>query len=211
MLHVFQIRRCFEGPGQVDILDRKLTESKVRNLQGFHIQHDWLFPEPPPSWQRYFSDLMREISQWPTVFVPSLHGDPYSMFFLGWSRIYFYYSLITILSCLVGFNSKEKCGKYSVGIWNFATKISKQKVSGEKNVRSQLMAVWKVAGKVKNLNIKMYCQIIIIFLYKRVDDVDNFRHRSCPASSLSRYTRCFDVLCKCKEIPFIFSGKNKIR
>ena len=69
-LHSFQIKEdniYFEGPGQVDILDRKLTESRVRNLESFHIQHDWLFPAPPPSWKIYFTDLMREISLWPTV------------------------------------------------------------------------------------------------------------------------------------------------
>ena len=88
---------CFEGPGQVDILDRKLTESKVGNLGSFQIQQDWLFPAPPPPWKRYFTDLSREISQWPTVLFTCL--GPLLAVYFSQDEVEFIFITLLLLFC----------------------------------------------------------------------------------------------------------------
>ena len=51
----------------VDILDKKLKEAKIENLQKFRLLYSSLFPAPPAKFHQQFTDLLSDISGWPTV------------------------------------------------------------------------------------------------------------------------------------------------
>lgn len=54
------------GPSQVEVLHRKLTESRIYR-ESQHISYCSLFPPPPVTAWMDFKHLMREISVWPTA------------------------------------------------------------------------------------------------------------------------------------------------
>ena len=51
---------------EVDILDNKLKEAQIENLN-FRLFYSSLFPSPPPKYHDQFTDLLTDISGWPTV------------------------------------------------------------------------------------------------------------------------------------------------
>ena len=51
---------------EVDILDNKLKEANIENLN-FRLFYSSLFPSPPPKYHEQFTDLLTDISGWPTV------------------------------------------------------------------------------------------------------------------------------------------------
>ena len=68
------------GPAEVDILDSKLKEAKMGD-KDFRLFYSSLFPSPPPKYHDQFTDLLTDISGWPTV-------SPGSLIFSSWI-IYF--------------------------------------------------------------------------------------------------------------------------
>jgi hypothetical protein len=53
------------GPAEVDILDNKLKEANIEN-SNFRLFYSSLFPSPPPKYHDQFTDLLTDISGWPT-------------------------------------------------------------------------------------------------------------------------------------------------
>lgn len=53
------------GPAEVDILDSKLKEAKMGD-KDFRLFYSSLFPSPPPKYHDQFTDLLTDISGWPT-------------------------------------------------------------------------------------------------------------------------------------------------
>ena len=60
------VQLTFAGPAEVDILDNKLKEANIEN-SNFRLFYSSLFPSPPPKYHDQFTDLLTDISGWPTV------------------------------------------------------------------------------------------------------------------------------------------------
>ena len=57
------------GPEEVERLDRKLKDLKVKGLDSLHVFYTSMFPSPPSHMESKFADLLRDIGAWPTVSV----------------------------------------------------------------------------------------------------------------------------------------------
>ena len=55
------------GPMEVDKLDNKLKDLKVKGLDTHQVFYSSMFPNPPQQLETNFADLMVDIGSWPTV------------------------------------------------------------------------------------------------------------------------------------------------
>ena len=55
------------GPEEVNRLDMKLKELKVKGLDTMQVFYTSMFPNPPPHLENKFADLLRDIGSWPMV------------------------------------------------------------------------------------------------------------------------------------------------
>ena len=66
------------GPEEVNRLEIKLKELKVKGLDTLQVFYTSMFPNPPPHLENQFADLLRDIGSWPMVCIAtlSLNGLP---------------------------------------------------------------------------------------------------------------------------------------
>ena len=55
------------GPEEVNRLEIKLKELKVKGLDTLQVFYTSMFPNPPPHLENEFADLLRDIGSWPMV------------------------------------------------------------------------------------------------------------------------------------------------
>ena len=55
------------GPEEVDRLNSKLRELKVKGIYSQQVFYSSMFPSPPSHVEAEFADLLRDIGSWPTV------------------------------------------------------------------------------------------------------------------------------------------------
>ena len=64
----------FSGPLEVDILERKLKESKIKDANHYKLPYNSLFFKGPGKrMESEFSELVEDISSWPTVSISLNH------------------------------------------------------------------------------------------------------------------------------------------
>ena len=55
------------GPIEVEKLDNKLKDLKVKGLDTQQVFYSSMFPKPPQQLEAHFADLLLDIGSWPTV------------------------------------------------------------------------------------------------------------------------------------------------
>jgi hypothetical protein len=55
------------SPVEVDKLENKLKDLKVKGLDTRQVFYSSMFPNPPQQLETHFSELMMDIGSWPTV------------------------------------------------------------------------------------------------------------------------------------------------
>ena len=112
---------------EVDILDNKLKEAKIENLN-FRLFYSSLFPSPPPKYHDQFTDLLTDISGWPTVRKWHLKDHFVNSFFPGRDWIPADDPDPPLFSSLSCSGWVQACGEISAGVLYTFTKVPWQKV-----------------------------------------------------------------------------------
>ena len=68
------------GQDEVKKLDAKLHEINIPNLDSVHVFYSSMFSSPPPHLEDKFTELLRDIGDWPSVRVAFTQS-----YFLFWS------------------------------------------------------------------------------------------------------------------------------
>ena len=85
---IFLLILWFSGVSEVEVLERKLKEAKIPNLEFMKIRFDSIFNRPRGTVNTNFRDLVEDISSWPSVITYVIDYNYLKQYILaGWNRI----------------------------------------------------------------------------------------------------------------------------
>ena len=149
----------------------------------FRLFYSSLFPSPPPKYHDQFTDLLTDISGWPTV------SHNYSLLFSSWIFNFFFQGWNWIPSddpdppLLASLSSRSRVwsgGEIPAGVFHTFAKVPRQKVRWLTSV----------------------CTLQAI----KIDWFVLFRHMTDPDKSMAKFLSSVDILVKCTEMQHMFFG-----